>query len=51
MNTLMQINFRSEVLLLHDSMNVILPDDRKPGSNASCWLQPLLQHVLGSRLL
>ena len=28
MNTFMQVNFRSEVLLLHDSMNVILPDDR-----------------------
>ena len=38
MNTLMQINFRSEVLLLHDSMNVILPDDRKPGSYPVLWL-------------
>ena len=38
MNTLMQINFRSEVLLLHDAMNVILPDDRTEGSYPVLWL-------------
>lgn len=32
MNILMHMNFRSEVLLLSDAMNVILPDDRTPGS-------------------
>ena len=38
MNTLMQINFRSEVLLLHDAMNVILPDDRTEGDFPVLWL-------------
>ena len=38
MNTLMQINFRSQVLLLHDAMNVILPDDRTEGDFPVLWL-------------
>ena len=38
MNSLLQINFRSEILLLHDSMNVILPDDRTEGDFPVLWL-------------
>lgn len=37
-NTLMQVNFRSDVLLLSTSMNVILPDDRMPGDFPVLWL-------------
>ena len=38
MNTLLQVNFRSQVLLLHDAMNVILPDDRVEGDFPVLWL-------------
>ena len=38
MNTVLQINFRSEVLLLNDAMNVILPDDRTEGDIPVLWL-------------
>ena len=38
MNTLLQVNFRSQVLLLQDSMNVILPDDRLDGGFPVLWL-------------
>ena len=38
MNTLLQVNFRSQVLLLQDSMNVILPDDRLDGDFPVLWL-------------
>lgn len=38
MNTFMQVNFRSEVLLLNDAMNVILPDDKTPGTFPVLWL-------------
>lgn len=37
-NILLHVNFKSDVILMSDSMNVILPDDRTPGDYPVLWL-------------
>lgn len=37
-NAFLQVNFYSEILMLNDSMNVIMPDDRTKGDFPVLWL-------------